>query len=82
MKPQNGKPLSRANMGRLPSSFAWIEDSDHSTVSDWAVEAFQWAIEVGIINSKNGKLVPQGQATRAEVAAILHRYIIAPRKEP
>jgi hypothetical protein len=50
------------------------EFSDHSTVSDWAVEAFQWAIEVGIINGKNGKLVPQGQATRAEVAAILHRY--------
>ncbi|MCL1872819.1 MAG: S-layer homology domain-containing protein [Clostridiales bacterium] len=48
--------------------------SDHSTVSDWAVEAFQWAIEVGIINGKNGKLVPQGQATRAEVAAILHRF--------
>ena len=48
--------------------------SDHSTVSDWAARAFEWAIEAGIINGKNGKLVPQGQATRAEVAAILHRF--------
>jgi len=38
------------------------------------VEAFKWATQVGIINGKEGLLVPQGQATRAEVAAMLHRY--------
>ena len=51
--------------------------ADFAGVSEWAVEAFEWAIETGIINGKDGKLVPQGQATRAEVAAIFHRYALS-----
>ena len=48
--------------------------SDASTVSSYAVNAMQWAVENGIVNGSNGKLNPKNNATRAEVAAILMRY--------
>ena len=48
--------------------------SDASTVSTYAVNAMQWAVENGIVNGSNGKLNPQNNATRAEVAAILMRF--------
>ena len=48
--------------------------SDASTVSSYAVNAMQWAVANGIVNGSNGKLNPQDNATRAEVAAILMRF--------
>ena len=48
--------------------------SDASTVSSYAVNAMQWAVANGIVNGSNGKLNPQNNATRAEVAAILMRF--------
>ena len=48
---------------------------DSGKVSDWAVEAMQWAVTSGLITGKSsGALDPQGAATRAEVAQILMRY--------
>ena len=44
-------------------------------VSDWATPAMQWAVENGLILGSDKSLNPQGNATRAEVAAILMRYI-------
>ncbi|WP_407927696.1 S-layer homology domain-containing protein [Intestinibacillus massiliensis] len=36
----------------------------------------RWAVEKGFITSTdNGLLNPTGQATRAQVAAMLHRYL-------
>ena len=37
-------------------------------------DAVAWAVENGIVNGSNGKLNPQNNATRAEVAAILMRF--------
>lgn len=34
----------------------------------------KWAVAEGLINGMDGKLVPQGSATRAQVAAILMRF--------
>jgi hypothetical protein len=34
----------------------------------------QWAVANGIVNGLNGKLNPQNNATRAQVAAILMRF--------
>jgi len=34
----------------------------------------QWAVGAGLINGVDGNLLPQGQATRAQTAAILHRF--------
>ena len=48
--------------------------ADAITVSEYAVPAMQWACGAGIVNGANGKLNPQNNATRAEVAAILMRF--------
>lgn len=49
--------------------------SDAKNVSSFAYEAMVWAVEKGIINGSNGALMPQDNATRAQVAAILQRFI-------
>ena len=49
--------------------------SDASSVSGYAVEAMKWANGEGIIKGiTTTTLSPQGNATRAQVAAILHRF--------
>ena len=48
--------------------------SDAASVSSYAENAMQWAVANGIVNGSNGKLNPQDNATRAEVAAILMRF--------
>ena len=48
--------------------------SDSASVSSYAENAMQWAVANGIVNGSNGKLNPQNNATRAEVAAILMRF--------
>ena len=48
--------------------------SDAASVSTYAASAMQWAVANGIVNGSNGKLNPQNNATRAEVAAILMRF--------
>ena len=36
----------------------------------------QWAVGSGLMKGKSGNLLdPQGTATRAEIAAMLHRFI-------
>lgn len=44
---------------------------DYKTVSRYAANAMSWCVNKGIINGSNGKLNPQGTATRAEVATML-----------
>lgn len=48
---------------------------DGSKTSSWAIEAVKWTVAEGIIGGSNGKLLPQGNATRAQVATILMRYM-------
>lgn len=49
---------------------------DVSDVSGWAMEAMQWAVGSGLISGRTtSTLVPKGDATRAETAAILKRFI-------
>ena len=48
--------------------------SDAASVSSYAANAMQWAVANGIVNGSNGKLNPQNNATRAQVAAILMRF--------
>ena len=49
--------------------------TDASSVSTWAVPAMQWAVGQGLIEGSNGLLRPQANASRAEVAAILMRFV-------
>ena len=49
---------------------------DKDSVSPWAKDAVLWAVQNGFIAGKDGnKLDPKGFATRAEFAAIIHRFI-------
>ena len=48
--------------------------SDAASVSTYAADAMQWAVANGIVNGSDGKLNPQDNATRAEVASILMRF--------
>ena len=48
---------------------------DESKVSSYATDAIAWTVAEGIINGSGGKLLPQGNATRAQVSAILMRFI-------
>ena len=48
--------------------------TDASDVSAYALPALQWATGEKILTGSNGALNPQATATRAQLAAILHRY--------
>ena len=48
---------------------------DAGQVSAWAAEAMAWAVEQGIIQGAAGRLNPTNTATRAEVAAMLERFV-------
>ena len=47
---------------------------DSNKISSYAKWGMNWAIGNKIINGSNGKLNPQGTATRAEAAAMLSNY--------
>ena len=49
--------------------------TDADSVSAYASEALGWAVSEGLINGASGKLMPNGDASRAQVAAILHRFV-------
>lgn len=64
-----GRPTVNANrvLGRYV---------DYKDVSSWAREAMAWAVECGVIQGGAGnRLLPQGVATRAQMATIMIRYI-------
>lgn len=46
---------------------------DAGNVSSWARDAMAWAVDEGIITGSGGRLLPQGSATRAEIATMVAR---------
>ena len=48
---------------------------DAASISDWADEAMHWCVMKGILNGSNNKLNPTDNASRAEVAAMLMRFL-------
>ena len=57
---------ARAGLSGFPD--AW-------SVDGYAQEAVGWAVAEGVMNGSDGLLLPQGNATRAQVATLLIRYI-------
>ena len=51
--------------------------SDYNKVSGYATDAMKWATRNEIITGIGGKLVPTAAATRAQVVAMLYRYLNA-----
>ena len=62
--------------GRPQASGSLSRYDDAGSVSFWAEDAMIWAVENGLISgSDSGDLLPQGQATRVQVATILMRFV-------
>lgn len=60
----------------LPIARAEITFADNAKISAYAKEAVKQMQMAGVISGKNGNLFdPQGTATRAEVAAVLRRFV-------
>ena len=50
--------------------------SDFDEISEYAIEAMQWACGAGIISGRGGGILdPRGTASRAEAAAMLMRFV-------
>ena len=58
----------------ITGNFDKFEDADK--ITDYAKMVMQWAVGNGLIKGKSENLLdPQGTATRAEISAMLHRFI-------
>lgn len=62
------------NAGQPASSAEISQFSDAGTVSGYAQAAVRWAVSTGLLTGSDGKLNPQGTATRAQIAALVSRY--------
>jgi hypothetical protein len=51
------------------------EFTDYASISSYAAGAMDWAVYTGLINGSNGALLPKSGASRAQVAAILMRFM-------
>ena len=58
------------------SETAYLNDyTDAKDISEWAVKAFRWAVDAGVIQGMTETtLSPKGDAVRAQVATILMRF--------
>ena len=61
--------------GKSVKSGSLSSFSDADKVADFAKSAMEWAVGTGIITGDNGKLMPQGNATRAQAAAMFARFM-------
>lgn len=50
------------------------EFDDYESISDYAMGAMAWAVNTGLVKGDSNLLYPKGTATRAEIAALLHRF--------
>ncbi|MBQ7094597.1 MAG: S-layer homology domain-containing protein, partial [Clostridia bacterium] len=50
--------------------------NDGADISAWALEAMEWAVEIGIMQGNDNQLMPQGSANRDQVAQILMNFIL------
>lgn len=65
----NASPASNFHLAGMP---------DGNSVSSWAAEGTNWAVDRGIlIGDESGRLNPQRTATRAQVAILLQRFLSA-----
>lgn len=83
-----GKPITREELAVMLYHYAqkqgkgftgeWmflLDAKDADKVSEWADEAMHWCVMEKIISGNaSGMLSPQGQATRAETAAMLQHF--------
>ena len=63
-------------MAGSPSTSGYLTGYyDYAKIHSYATNAMRWAISNGVITGSNGYLTPTNNATRAQVATMLHRYL-------
>lgn len=81
--------ITREQMAAILHRYAKYKDYDVSVgedtnilsyydafdISEYAISSMQWACGAGLIQGNQGKLMPRGVATRAQVATILSLFI-------
>ena len=74
-------PITREQLAAMlyrsagsPEVTGSLSFTDAASVSEYAVPALQWACGAGILQGADGALLPTHPATRAQTAAILHRF--------
>jgi len=66
----------------LPVTMQWIIFADEADIAGYAMDAIQTLNKLGVINgvgkNADGQVIikPKGNATRAEAAAMLHRFLL------
>ncbi|WP_300138074.1 flavodoxin [uncultured Oscillibacter sp.] len=78
-----GDPITRQQLAAIlwryagsPAAESGADYADESTIASYAVTAVDWARDTGVITGRDGNVFdPNGRATRAQAAVILHRYL-------
>ena len=53
-----------------------LDFPDAGDAAQWAYEPLCWMVMRGVVNGMDGKLNPQGSATRAQIASMLYRFTL------
>lgn len=85
----SNQPISREQIATIlwryagsPVAEEGQDFTDESSIASYAADAVDWAREKGIVNGKDGNCFdPLGNATRAEVATILHNFMTKEQSE-
>ena len=78
-----GDPITRQQLAAIlwryagsPAAESGTDYADESAIASYAVTAVDWARDTGVITGRDGNVFdPNGRATRAQAAVILHRYL-------
>ena len=76
-------PITRQQLAAIlwryagsPAASVGADFADESAIASYASTAVDWARDTGVITGRDGNLFdPNGRATRAQAAVILHRYL-------
>ena len=78
-----GDPITRQQLTAIlwryagsPAAESGTDYADESAIASYAVTAVDWTRDTGVITGRDGNVFdPNGRATRAQAAVILHRYL-------
>ena len=60
----------------IPKTLEAVTFADNAQISSWAKDAVKAMQQAGVLSGKeNNRFDPQGNATRAEAATVLHRFV-------
>lgn len=63
------------DMDTTQGGMAAREFADFESVSSYALEAVDWAVNAGVLKGDNNRLLPQDNCTRAQIVTMLYRAL-------